>query len=173
MERPIKRIRIILAVSLAAAGMEYVDYNVFAQDTTPYQSTTQSPKLYDPDASATLLGTIIGLETVKPAEESSPFLQVDVRIRQDDGTGQVLSQLGWAGKKVVRVHLGPQWFMEEQVHRLELQKGSDVEVKGSKNVIDGKEVFIAAEIKQPQKEERLRLRHKDGTPVWSGGERKG
>jgi hypothetical protein len=61
--------------------------------------------------------------------------------------------------------------MEEQSHRLNLQKGNEVEIKGSKNVVNGKELFIAAEIKQVRSDDRLRLRHKDGTPVWSGSER--
>jgi hypothetical protein len=117
---------------------------LLVQDSTPYESTTESPRLYDSETADTVRGTIINFETVKPAEEASPFLQIEVKT----------------GQGTIRVHLAPQWFMEEQGHRLDLQKGNEVEIKGSKNVVDGKEVFIAAEVKQMRSDDRLRLRQR-------------
>ena len=139
----------------AFADGESAAGRLLVQDSTPYESTTESPRLYDADAADTVRGTIVDFETVKPAEEASPFLQINVKT----------------GQGVIRVHLAPQWFMEEQSHRLNLKKGNEVEIKGSKNVVNGQDLFIAAEIKQVRSEDRLRLRHKDGTPVWSGSER--
>jgi len=128
---------------------------LLVQDNRPYESVSQSARLFNPDNVETIRGTVVDIETVS-LEHETPFLQAMVKI----------------GETVIPVHLGPQWFMEEQIHRFELDKGREIEVKGSRNEVEGKPVFIAAEIKSQQQDERLRLRHADGTPVWSAGERK-
>jgi len=120
----------------------------------PYKSTTESPRLYHSDAAETLRGTVVSTETVTPAEGAAPFVQLNLKT----------------GEEIVPVHLGPQWFMEEQSHRIDLDKGREVEIKGSKNIVDGRPAFIAAEIRDPKQDQRLRLRHEDGMPVRSASE---
>jgi hypothetical protein len=50
-------------------------------------------------------------------------------------------------------------------------KGRELEVIGSGNVVARTPVFVASEIRDDKRNEELRLRHRDGTPVWTGGER--
>lgn len=62
----------------------------------------------------------------------------------------------------VEVHLGPDWFVENQ--ELKLQKGDQVEVRGSKVEVGGKPNLIAIEVKRGQ--DTLKLRDEQGVPVW-------
>lgn len=149
-------IALVVLWGLTSAGATDDPITRLAEDDKPYHSATDSPRLYDPDREEILRGIIVNVDTAKPTEESSPFVQLDVK----------------SGDTTERVHLAPQWFMEEYGHRLDLQKGYEVEIRGARNVVNGQAVFIAAEIWRPeQADERVLLRHQDGTPVWSGGER--
>lgn len=38
---------------------------------------------------------------------------------------------------LVNVHLGPEWLMTEQINRVEIEKGRELEVTGSGNVVAG------------------------------------
>jgi hypothetical protein len=60
--------------------------------------------------------------------------------------------------------------MEQQVQRIQLDVGREVEVQGSRQTVDGKPVFVAAEIRNDRRDERLKLRHPGGAPVWAGSE---
>ncbi|WP_447978580.1 hypothetical protein [Candidatus Nitrospira bockiana] len=122
----------------------------------PYESVTESERLYDPDAAETIRGVVEAVETVR-LEDGAPFMQV--RLRTED--------------EAVRVHLAPEWFMQEQINRLEIDVGRELEVRGSKHVVKGEPVFVAAEVQNDGRDQRLRLRHPDGTPVWTSGERAG
>jgi hypothetical protein len=79
---------------LLAVADEVTARPLLTQDSTPYQSTTESPRLYDSEAADTVRGTIVDFETVKPAEEASPFLQIKLKT----------------GQGTIRVHLTPHWF---------------------------------------------------------------
>jgi hypothetical protein len=124
-----------------------------AQDSRPYESVTESERLFDPEAVQTVRGVVMNIEAVT-MEPDALFMQLTLKANND----------------IVRVHLGPQWFMQEQIQRLELDVGREVEVSGSQQVIDGKPVLVASEITNDRLDQRLRLRHKDGTPVWAGSE---
>ncbi len=65
----------------------------------------------------------------------------------------------------IPVHLGPQWYMEQQ--NMEIQAGDKIEVKGSQISYDGQSTIIAGEIKKGDR--LLKLRHPDGVPFWAGG----
>ncbi|HET7058605.1 MAG TPA: hypothetical protein VFI05_07725 [Nitrospiraceae bacterium] len=125
-----------------------------AQESGAYESVTESERLFDPEAVQTVRGVVMNIEDV--TMEHVPFMQVTLKTNHDD---------------TVSVHLAPQWFMREQIQRLELDIGREVEVRGSPQVVDGKPVLVAAEITNDRRDQRLRLRHQDGTPVWAGGER--
>jgi hypothetical protein len=68
-----------------------------------------------------------------------------------------------SGGKVVDVHLGPAWFVEEQSPKL--QKGDEVEVTGSRVQLGGAQALIARSVKKGA--EVLTLRDATGTPAWS------
>jgi hypothetical protein len=124
------------------------------QDNKPYESVNKSSKLYEDREAQTLRGVVQDIKTVK-LENQEQFMQVN--LKTPDG--------------VVSVHLGPDWYMKEQIQHLEIIRGRELEVLGSGKVVAGTPVFVASEIRDDKRNERLRLRHRDGTPVWTGSER--
>jgi hypothetical protein len=127
---------------------------LLVQDNKPYESVTESSKLYQDREAHTIHGVVQDVKTVT-LENDDRFVQL--RLKTDD--------------ELVHVHLGPEWFMTEQINRVEIKKGHKLEVTGSGNVVAGTPVFVASEIRDEQRNGRLRLRHRDGTPVWAGSER--
>jgi len=71
-------------------------------------------------------------------------------------------------KETISVHLGPGWYIENQ--EVKIKPKDKLEVKGSRITFDGKPAVIAAEVKKG--DEVLKLRDKDGFPVWSGWRRR-
>ncbi len=66
---------------------------------------------------------------------------------------------------IIEVYAGPQWFIAQQGFLLE--KGTHLSVAGSKQVMAGKDVLIARELKGENK--TLTLRDSNGIPKWSRG----
>ena len=64
----------------------------------------------------------------------------------------------------VDVHIGPQSYVEKQGFTFE--KGDSITVTGSKQVMGGRDVLIAKEVKKGDKV--LTLRNANGLPAWSG-----
>ncbi len=62
------------------------------------------------------------------------------------------------------VDLGPEWYVDEQPVRVEA--GDVVEIVGSRIMREGSASLVAVEVKK--EEQILKLRHRDGTPLWSG-----
>jgi hypothetical protein len=67
-------------------------------------------------------------------------------------------------KESISIHLGPNWFIENQDVKIELN--DKVEIKGSRVRIARKPAIIASEIKMG--DETMILRDENGYPVWSG-----
>ncbi|MCC2642875.1 MAG: hypothetical protein K0S45_3288 [Nitrospira sp.] len=140
----------LLAAGGISAGWAQVKT---VKDPIPYESVTESERLYQEDRAETIRGVVESLDTVT-MREGAPFRQL--RLKTGDDT--------------LVVHLGPQWFMEQQVQRLQLDVGREVEVQGSRETVNGKPVLVAAEIRNDRRDEQLRLRHPSGVPVWAGSE---
>jgi hypothetical protein len=70
--------------------------------------------------------------------------------------------------ETISVHLGPGWYIENQ--DVKIQPKDKLEVKGSRVTFEGKPVIIAAEVKKG--DEVLKLRDKNGFPLWSGWRRR-
>lgn len=64
---------------------------------------------------------------------------------------------------VIRVPLGPVWFMKMQPSFIE--PGDEIELMGSRMVVDDETVIVAETVKKGRHE--LRLRDETGHPVWS------
>jgi hypothetical protein len=64
----------------------------------------------------------------------------------------------------VSVHLGPQWYLENQ--DVKIQPKDKVEVKGSRVTVQGQPAIIAAEVEKGG--ETLVLRDEAGVPMWAG-----
>lgn len=146
---------IVLSSSLFSETHEAPGPRAFLmQDTQPYESVTESSKLYQEGEAHMIRGVVQDIKTVT-LENDDKFMEL--RLNTHD--------------EMVNVHLGPEWFMTEQINRIEIRKGQELEVIGSRNVVAGTPVFVASEIRDEQRNGRLRLRHRDGTPVWAGSER--
>jgi hypothetical protein len=126
---------------------------MLAQDRVPYESATESEFLFEEEAAETIHGVVDSIDTVT-LRDGAVFTQLQLKTDREP----------------VRVHLGPKWFIDGQRHRLELDVGRGLEIRGSRNRVGGTPVFVAAEIRNERREERLRLRHPSGAPVWAAGE---
>jgi len=96
----------------------------------------------------TLHGVILSVEQVTPLPGMSPGIQIQLKT----------------SKESIAVHLGPQWFIENQ--DLELNPGDKVTVKGSRVVCNGERAMSASELREGHTV--LKLRNKDGIPLWAG-----
>lgn len=104
-------------------------------------------RMYDPKTIETINGEVESIGAIKP--KSGMSCGVCLKIKN--------------GKEIVPVHLGPEWFIENQ--DVAIEPLDDVEVKGSKITLDGEPALIAAEIKKGEK--MMILRDDKGFPRWS------
>jgi len=104
--------------------------------------------MYDPAKTEVLTGQVVSMEQ----SES----------RRGPGKGVILKVS--VGSETLSVHLGPQWYLDQQTVKIAL--GDTVEIKGSKTVRGEESVFIAAEAKKGS--EVLKLRDENGAPAWTG-----
>ncbi len=110
-------------------------------------------RMYDVSRETTMTGTVASVE------------QITGRGRmQGQGVGLKLK----TGEETVFVHLGPQWYLNEQLG-MKIAAGDTLEIKGAKTVRRGEEVILAAEVKKGS--EVLKLRDENGYPVWAGWKR--
>lgn len=109
-------------------------------------------RMYDPQTVVTVLGIVESIETIRPAGRMS--YGVHLKMRTEKGA--------------LSVHLGPAWFLERQ--DVEIAPGDTIEVKGSNITFNGEPTMIAAEVKTG--DVVLRLRDKNGYPVWAGARRR-
>ncbi len=112
---------------------------------------TRYQRLYDPARVTTVRGRLLRLETVRPLREMGPGVQAVLATEQG----------------IVRAHLGPSWFLEQQ--DAPLRAGGIVVVTGAASVVAGRNVLLAAEVQSGGRV--LRLRDGLGLPVWSWARR--
>jgi hypothetical protein len=67
-------------------------------------------------------------------------------------------------KETIPVFLGPAWYIEEQ--RIKFAANDQIEVKGSRMLIQGQPTIIAQEVKKG--DTVLKLRDDKGAPLWLG-----
>ncbi|HBA89746.1 MAG TPA: DNA-binding protein [Geobacter sp.] len=108
-------------------------------------------RMYDPAKVETVTGEVVSVE--KTPSRKGPSNGIHLMLK--------------TGSETVPVHLGPSWYIERLDTRIE--KGDQVEVKGSRVVIDGKTAIIAAEVRKG--DALLQLRDTAGIPVWAGWRR--
>lgn len=118
----------------------------------PRESLAQRADLYsrayDPATVETVSGVIVSIEHVAHG------------VRGNYGEHLVLNTR--EGRLVV--HLGPGWFLERQ--SLKLEAHQEVTITGSRVLLGGRPVLIAARITKGH--ETLVLRNAQGLPVWRG-----
>lgn len=111
----------------------------------------QYARLYDPKTVETISGKVVKVDRIIPIRGMSGGVHVVVKTDKGD----------------VSVHLGPQWYLENQDVKIEPK--DMVEIRGSQVTVQGKPTIIAAEVKKG--DETLKLRDEAGVPVWSGWKR--
>lgn len=108
-------------------------------------------RMYDPATVETVRGKVVEVLRMTPMKGMGAGIHLKLKTE----TGPV------------SVHLGPAWYIERLDLRIE--KGDQVEVRGSRVTFNGKPALIAAEVKRG--DEVLKLRDDSGIPVWSGWRR--
>jgi hypothetical protein len=107
--------------------------------------------MYNPATVETLSGTVESVDKVTPMK--GMHSGIHLALKTDKG--------------IVDVHLGPEWYIERLDTKI--QKGDEIEVKGSRVTIAGKSAIIAAEVKKG--DNVLVLRDTNGIPAWAGWRR--
>lgn len=110
-------------------------------------------RLFDPKTVVTVDGEVTKVERVE--HKMMGMFAVEATVKTADTT--------------YTVHLGPAWFIENQ--ELTLAAGDKIALTGSKITLRGAPTMIAAEVKRG--DETLKLREKDGMPVWVAWRRRG
>jgi DNA-directed RNA polymerase subunit E'/Rpb7 len=110
-------------------------------------------RMYDPKTVETVSGEIISIDLITPARRMSPG--VHLSLKTDKG-------------ETLAVHLGPQWYIDQQP--LKLTKGDKVRVRGSRITFQDKPAILVAEV--TKNGQTMRLRDDNGVPAWAGWRRR-
>ena len=105
-------------------------------------------RLYDTKTVETLSGTVISIDQISPDKNMS----AGIHLLLNTETGNT------------SVHLGPAWYIDNQ--DIQIIKGDNISVTGSKITYNGDQVIIAKEVTKGDKV--LKLRDENGYPLWSG-----
>ena len=108
-------------------------------------------RMYDPKTVETLTGDVVKVDRITPMRGMSSGVHLVVKTDKGD----------------VSVHLGPQWYLENQDVKIEPK--DKVVIKGSRVMLQGQPALIAAEVKKG--DGVLKLRDDAGVPVWAGWRR--
>jgi hypothetical protein len=107
--------------------------------------------MFDPKTVETVTGEVVKVDRITPMRGMSSGVHLVVKTDKGD----------------VSVHLGPQWYLENQDVKIEPK--DKVEIKGSRVTLQGQATLIAAEVKKG--DEVLKLRDDAGVPMWAGWRR--
>jgi polyisoprenoid-binding protein YceI len=136
-----KALRITVVAALLGASTAY------AQGAGPAGRPGRGGMMFDPKTVATVTGEVTAVHSFTGRR----------------GTG-VHADLKTADA-VLDVHLGPEAFLKSK--QLEVQKGDQLEVKGSKIDFRGKPALVAQTVKKD--DVTITLRDDRGVPAWSRG----
>src|SRR5512145_917135 len=110
-------------------------------------------RMYDAKTVDKVTGEVAKVDTITPMRGMSGGVHVALKSEQGE----------------VSVHLGPQWYLENQ--DVKIEPGDRVEITGSRVTVQGKPTIIAAEVRKG--DEVLQLRDAAGVPVWAGWRKRG
>ncbi|AOW98338.1 hypothetical protein BJP34_01755 [Moorena producens PAL-8-15-08-1] len=108
-------------------------------------------RMYDLNTIETISGEVISVDTFTPMGGMSHG--VHLQVRTDNET--------------VYVHLGPAWYIDNQ--EISIERDDKIEVTGSRITFAEQPAIIASEVKKG--DATLKLRDKEGIPIWSGWRR--
>jgi hypothetical protein len=105
-------------------------------------------RIFDPSSVVTLDGTVSAIEEIAPPRGMSQGIHVVLATKDAELT----------------ILLAPSWYLDRQATNLAV--GDTVQVIGSRQTLDGKEVIVAKTVAKGDKV--LRLRDHNGMPLWAG-----
>ena len=108
-------------------------------------------RMYDPKTVETVTGDVVKVDRITPMPGMSSGVHLVVKTDKGD----------------VSVHLGPQWYLENQDVKIEPK--NKVVIKGSRVMLQGQPALIAAEVRKG--DGILKLRDDAGVPMWAGWRR--
>ena len=112
-------------------------------------------RIYNPQTVETITGEVVKVEKVSPMGGMGPGVHLLVRTNSNS--------------EPMPVHLGPNWFIENQ--ELQIQPKDQVQVTGSRIELAGQPALIASEVTKDG--EVLKLRDDTGRPVWAAWRQRG
>ena len=113
---------------------------------------TSYGRMYNSETVETVEGEVVSVDRFTPMKGMSYGIHLMLKT-----AGETIS-----------VHLGPEWYIGNQ--DIKIVPHDNVQVKGSRVTFEGKPVIIAAEVRKG--DEVLKLRDKNGFPVWRGWRRR-
>ncbi len=143
----------VLAVSLLFVGASSFAQPKQGRGGGGWGPGSQYGRLFDPKTVETVTGEIEKVERVTPLKGMSPGIHLQLK----------------AEKETLSVHLGPEWYIDNQ--EVKLAPKDKVEVKGSRVTINGKPALIAEEVTKG--DQVLELRDASGVPMWAGWRARG
>lgn len=114
---------------------------------------SQYGRMFDPKTVETVKGEVEKVERVTPMHGMSAGIHLLLKTE----------------KETLSVHLGPEWYINNQ--EVKIEPKDKVEVKGSRVTINGKPALIAEEVVKG--DQVLKLRDDNGVPMWAGWRRRG
>ena len=137
------------SVLVFVIGFLFVSASFAQQRVTRTNSGAPGPgNLYDPATVARVKGEVLSVEEFTPTPGMPPGVEF---ILKTDGA------------EVVRVFVGPKWYLANE--DFEIKPKDMLEVKGSKITYEGKPAMVASVVLLD--DEVVKLRDDNGAPVWS------
>lgn len=131
---------------LAAALVLLFAGNIYSQN--GWGPGSSYNRMYDTKTVETISGSVISIDQILPDKNMS----VGIHLLLNTVNGNV------------SIHLGPAWYIDNQ--DIQIIKGDNVSVTGSKVTYNGDQVIIAKEVIKG--DQILKLRDENGYPLWSG-----
>lgn len=131
---------------LAAALVLLFAGNIYSQN--GWGPGSSYNRMYDTKTVETISGSVMSIDQILPDKNMS----VGIHLLLITVNGNV------------SIHLGPAWYIENQ--DIQIIKGDNVSVTGSKVTYNGDQIIIAKEVIKG--DQLLKLRDENGYPLWSG-----
>jgi hypothetical protein len=142
----IKRSSFIVGICLCV-GTGFAQMSVKAKGSDGWGTGDKYEQNFNHFSVQTYYGKVKTVDTVTPMPSMAYGVQLTINSDQTE----------------YNVHLGPAWYILRQ-DNMNFSKNDDVEIKGVKVMINGKQVIMAAQVKKGDR--KLYLRDDDGIPYW-------